>query len=302
MALALIPYPDFNPVLLHIYGPFSIRWYALSYIAGLVAAWWYLARASREAGLWKNPPFNGKPPATADQIGDFFVWATIGVIVGGRLGFVLIYGTFFCGIWGTSPACHGLPMGYLSDPIEIVAAWKGGMSFHGGLLGVAIALILYARKNKLDTIALSDFIATIAPIGLFFGRIANFINGELWGKVTDVPWAMVFCTQNIYETQGGCPAGTLPRHPSQLYEATMEGLLLLLIMQICARVFRLHERPGLLTGIFFTGYGIARAVAEVFRDSDTVYFGWFSVGMSLSIPMWAAAAYFFWHAAQRKPV
>ena len=165
MALALIPYPDFNPVLLHIYGPFSIRWYALSYIAGLVAAWWYLARASREAGLWKNPLFNGKPPATADQIGDFFVWATIGVIVGGRLGFVLIYGTFFCGIWGTSPACHGLPMGYLTDPIEIVAAWKGGMSFHGGLLGVAIALILYARKNKLDTIALSDFIATIAPIG-----------------------------------------------------------------------------------------------------------------------------------------
>ena len=116
-----LPFPNFDPVIVNL-GPFSIRWYALSYIAGLVAAWWYLARASREAGLWKNPPFNGKPPATADQIGDFFVWATIGVIVGGRLGFVLIYGTFFCGIWGTSPACHGLPMGYLTDPIEIVAA------------------------------------------------------------------------------------------------------------------------------------------------------------------------------------
>jgi phosphatidylglycerol:prolipoprotein diacylglycerol transferase len=301
MALALIPYPDFNPVLVHIYGPFSIRWYALSYIAGLVAAWWYLARATRETGLWKNPPFRGKPPATADQIGDFFVWATLGVIIGGRLGFVLIYGTFFCGIWGTSPACHGLPMGYLTDPIEIVAAWKGGMSFHGGLLGVAIALILYARKNKLDTIALADFVATIAPIGLFFGRIANFINGELWGKVTDVPWAMVFCTEHIVRTTGGCPAGELPRHPSQLYEAGMEGLLLLAILQICLRVLRMHERPGLLTAIFLTGYGIARATAEVFRDSDTVYFGWFSVGMSLSIPMWAAAAYFFWYAANRKP-
>jgi phosphatidylglycerol:prolipoprotein diacylglycerol transferase len=250
--------------------------------------------------MWKRPPFNGKPPATADQIGDFFVWATIGVIVGGRLGFVLIYGTFFCGIWGTSPACHGLPMGYLTDPINIVAAWRGGMSFHGGLLGVAIALILYCRKNKLDTIALADFVATIAPVGLFFGRIANFINGELWGKVTHVPWAMIFCTENIYRTLGDCPAGLEPRHPSQLYEAGMEGLLLLLVMQVCARVFRLHERPGLLTGIFLTGYGIARAVAEVYRDSDTVYFGWFSVGMSLSIPMWIAAAYFYWYAASKR--
>lgn len=301
MLLATLPYPDFNPVLVHIYGPFSIRWYALSYIAGLVAAWWYLARATRETGLWKNPPFNGKPPATADQIGDFFVWATLGVIIGGRLGFVLIYGTFFCGIWGTSPACHGLPMGYLTNPIEIIAAWKGGMSFHGGLLGVAIALILFARKNKLDTIALADFIATIAPIGLFFGRIANFINGELWGKVTDAPWGMVFCTQNILQTNGDCPAGLAPRHPSQLYEAAMEGLLLLAVLQICLRVFRMQDRPGLLTGIFLTGYGIARATAEVFRDSDTVYFGWFSVGMSLSIPMWAAAAYFFWYAARQKP-
>jgi len=301
MLLATIPYPDFDPVLVHLFGPIAIRWYALSYIAGLLAAWWYLARASREGDLWKNPPFRGKPPATADQIGDFFVWATLGVIIGGRLGFVLIYGTFFCGLWGTSPACHGLPMAYLTDPIEIFAAWKGGMSFHGGLLGVAIALILYARKHRLDTIALADFIATIAPIGLFFGRIANFINGELWGKVTDAPWAMVFCTENIQKANGYCPAGMEPRHPSQLYEAALEGLLLLAIMQICTRVFRMQDRPGLLTGVFLTGYGLARATAELFRDSDTVYFGWFSVGMSLSLPMWAAAAYFFWVAYQRKP-
>ncbi len=301
MLLATLPYPDFDPVLVHIFGPFSIRWYAISYIAGLMGAWWYLARASREVGLWKNPPFRGKAPATADQIGDFFVWATLGVIIGGRLGFVLIYGTFFCGIWGTSPACHGLPMAYLNDPIEIFAAWKGGMSFHGGLLGVAIALILFARKHKLDTIALADFIATIAPIGLFFGRIANFINGELWGKATDAPWAMVFCTENIEKANGYCPAGLTPRHPSQLYEAALEGVLLLVILQICVRVFRMQERPGLLTGIFLTGYGLARATAELFRDSDTVYFGWFSVGMSLSLPMWAAAAYFFWVAFKRKP-
>ena len=296
MHQALIAYPDFDPVLIHLFGPFSIRWYALAYIAGLGIGWWYLVRMVRETGLWRNPPFSGKPPVTAEQIGDFFVWATLGVIIGGRLGYVLIYGTFFCGIWGTSPACYGLPAAYIENPVNIIAAWHGGMSFHGGLLGVAIALLLFSRKHKIDAIRFGDIVATVAPIGLFFGRIANFINGELWGKVTDVPWAMVFCTQNIIRTTGGCPAGTLPRHPSQLYEAAMEGVLLFVILQISLRVFRMQERPGLLIGIFLSGYGIFRAIAEIFRDSDTVYFGWFSVGMSLSIPMWIAAAYFLWYA------
>ncbi len=301
MVLASLPFPNIDPVLIQIYGPVAIRWYALAYIAGLLGAWWYLARTSREIALWKNPPFHNKPPATADQIGDFFVWATIGVILGGRLGYVLIYGTLYCGLWGDSPACYGLPAAYLNDPVQIFAAWNGGMSFHGGLAGVMIAALLYARKNRLDVIALGDFIATIAPLGLFFGRVANFINAELWGKASDVPWAMVFCNEQIIASHGDCPAGMVPRHPSQLYEAALEGLLLLVIMQICLRLFRLHERPGLLLAIFFTGYGVFRGFAELYRESDTVFYGWFSMGIALSLPMFAAALFFFIYAARHKP-
>jgi len=288
MYQAVLPYPHIDPVLIHL-GPLAIRWYAISYIAGLLLGWWYLVRLLRTTSLWTNPPFSGKPPATADEIGDLVVWTTFGVILGGRLGYVLIYGTFFCGIWGTSPACTGLPMGYLLHPLKIVAAWEGGMSFHGGLIGVVVALWLFTRRRKLDMVKVGDLVATVVPIGLFFGRIANFINGELWGKVTNVPWAMVFPNT----------PDQLPRHPSQLYEAGMEGLLLFLIMQVSLRVFRLHERPGLLAAIFFTGYGLFRFIAEIFRDSDTVFAGGLSVGMALSIPMWLTAAFFYWYAFRR---
>ena len=215
---------------------------------------------------------------------------TLGVILGGRLGFVLIYGTFFCGIWGTSPACAGLPLAYLTNPVKIIAAWEGGMSFHGGLIGVTIALFLFARRRRLDMLKLADLVASVTPIGLFFGRIANFINGELWGKVTYVPWAMVFPR-----------ADQMPRHPSQLYEAGMEGLILFAIMQIGLRRFHLHDRPGLLAAIFCMFYGIFRYVAEIFRDSDTVFANWLSVGQALSIPMWMVAALLFW-LAFRRPV
>ena len=288
MIEAVLPYPHIDPVLVHL-GPLAIRWYALAYIAGLLLGWWYLLRLLRIPALWTAPVFAGKPPATADEIGDLVVWATLGVILGGRLGYVLIYGTFFCGIWGTSPACAGLPLGYLTDPVKIIAAWEGGMSFHGGLTGVAIALWLFARKRKLDLLMLGDLVASVTPIGLFFGRIANFVNGELWGKVTNVPWAMVFPRA----------ADGLPRHPSQLYEAAMEGLLLFTIMQLCLRVFRLHERPGLIAAIFFAFYGLFRYTAEIFRDSDTVFPGWLSVGQALSIPMWIASALLFWFALRR---
>jgi phosphatidylglycerol:prolipoprotein diacylglycerol transferase len=286
---AVLPFPHIDPVLIHL-GPLAIRWYALSYIAGLLVGWWYLLRLLRTPSLWQSPTFGGRPPATADDIGDLVVWMTLGVILGGRLGFVLIYGTFFCGIWGTSPACAGLPLAYLTNPIKIIAAWEGGMSFHGGLIGVTIALFLFARRRRLDMLKLADLVASVTPIGLFFGRIANFINGELWGKVTNVPWAMVFPR-----------ADQMPRHPSQLYEAGMEGLILFAIMQIGLRRFHLHDRPGLLAAIFCTFYGIFRYVAEIFRDSDTVFANWLSVGQALSIPMWMVAALLFW-LAFRRPV
>ena len=286
---AILPYPHIDPVLVHL-GPLAIRWYALSYIAGLLLGWWLLARTMQQRSLWVNPPFNGKAPANPDEIGDLVVWTTLGVILGGRLGYVLIYGTIFCGIWGTSPACIGLPLGYLTNPVRIVAVWEGGMSFHGGLIGVLIALWLFCRKRRIDFVKLGDALTTVVPLGLFFGRIANFINGELWGKVTDVPWAMVFPNPLV---------GPFPRHPSQLYEAGMEGLLLFVIMQVAFRVFRLHERPALLSAIFFTGYGAFRFVAEIFRDSDTVFVPWFSVGQALSIPMFAVAAFLYWYAFRR---
>jgi phosphatidylglycerol:prolipoprotein diacylglycerol transferase len=285
---AVLPYPQIDPVLVHL-GPLAIRWYALAYIAGLLLGWWYLVRMLRTPSLWAGATFGGKPPATADDIGDLVVWATLGVIVGGRLGYVLIYGTFFCGIWGTSPACTGLPLGYLTDPIKIIAAWQGGMSFHGGLMGVTLALWLFARRRGLDVLKLGDLVVCVVPIGLFFGRIANFINGELWGKATNVPWAMVFPRA----------PDLLPRHPSQLYEAGMEGIVLFAILQLGLRRFHLHERPGLLAAIFFTFYGIFRYVAEIFRDSDTVFASWLSVGQALSIPMWIVAAFLFWLAFRR---
>jgi phosphatidylglycerol---prolipoprotein diacylglyceryl transferase len=288
MVEAVIPFPDIDPVLIHIYGPIAIRWYALSYIAGLLLGWWYVLRLLKRKELWEGPPFMGTPPITADQFGDLFVWVTLGVIVGGRLGFVLLYGTLYCGFAGdAAPACAGLPGAYLSDPVKIIAAWEGGMSFHGGLAGVILALYLYCRKHKLNLAAVGDLIAAAAPIGLFFGRLANFINGELWGKVTDVPCAMVF--------PNALPAGA-PRHPSQLYEASMEGLLLFLILRVLLVRFQVHRRPGLVTAWFLTWYGVFRFVAEFFRDSESKIAGWFSMGQALSLPMWAAAAFFFWWA------
>ena len=298
---AAIPFPNFDPVLIHIWGPFGIRWYALSYIAGLLLGWWYVVRLIRDKSLWTAPIFAGKPPLTVDDVGDFVVWATLGVIVGGRLGWVLFYGTFLCSVSPDAGYCHGLPGAFLTDPIRIVAAWEGGMSFHGGLIGVIVALWLFTRQRKIDFVRFGDLVACAVLIGLFFGRIANFVNGELWGKISDVPWAMVFCTPNIYATyHGQCPAGLLPRHPSQLYEAGMEGLLLFFIMLVGLRVFRLHERPGLLGAIFLTGYGTFRFVAEIFREPDTPFIGWFSLGMAFSIPMWLGALYLYWYALRPK--
>ena len=291
MIEAVIPFPNIDPVLIHIYGPISIRWYALSYIAGLLLGWWYVLTLLRNKALWEGPPFQGKPPCTADDIGDLFVWITLGVIIGGRLGFVLFYGVLYCGFSGNAPACGGLPEAYLTDPIKIIAAWEGGMSFHGGLLGVVVAVWLFCRNRRLSLYAIADLIAAATPIGLFFGRIANFINGELWGKMSNVPWAMVF--------PNATPLG-VPRHPSQLYEALLEGVLLFLILRFGMMRLNIHKRPGSVIGWFLLGYGIFRFAVEFVRDSESMIYGWFSMGQLLSLPMWAAAAYFFWYAAQHQ--
>ena len=287
MKLAILPYPHLDPVLLHL-GPFAIRWYALAYIAGLLLAWWGILLTLRRKTLWAAPPFHGKPPATEDQIGDLVVWATFGVILGGRLGWDLIYGIILCSVSPDADFCRGMPMAFVSDPIKLIAAWEGGMSFHGGLLGVIIAVWLFARRQKLRFLSLADLCCAFAPVVLFFGRLANFVNGELWGRVTTVPWAMIFPR-----------AGDLPRHPSQLYEAASEGVLLFLIMQICLWL-GLHRRPGLLTAIFFLGYGTFRFICEFFREPDAPFLGPVSMGMALSIPIWVTAGVLF-VIALRKP-
>jgi phosphatidylglycerol:prolipoprotein diacylglycerol transferase len=280
----VIPYPNIDPVLIHL-GPLSIRWYAISYIAGLLLGWWYIVRMLHQKQLWKNPPFNGKSPATDDDIGDLVVWATFGTIIGGRLGWVIIYGTILCSVSPEHAAfCNGLPMGFLTNPLKIVAAWEGGMSFHGGLLGVCIAVWLFARRRGLNLLSIGDLCCAVAPFGLFFARIANFINGELWGRVTDVPWAMVFPR-----------AGDgMPRHPSQLYEAFLEGIVLFTILQIGIRIFRWQERRGLVSAVFFLGYGVFRFCVEFFREPDEKFLGPISMGMTLSIPLWIGGFVLLW--------
>ncbi|HEX4301359.1 MAG TPA: prolipoprotein diacylglyceryl transferase [Rhizomicrobium sp.] len=301
MILATLPYPEINPVLVPIWGAIAIRWYALSYIAGLMFGWWAMARMTHERQLWKNPTFSNKAPITADQVGDLVVWATLGVILGGRIGWILFYGIALCGVSPGSAMCagplggHTLPLDFLDHPLRLIEVWEGGMSFHGGLAGVVLAVWLFCRRNKLQLLPVADMLAVVAPIGLFFGRLANFVNGELWGKVTDVPWAMVFCNKFIRAAHGGtCPAGPDPRHPSQLYEAALEGIVLFLILQFALRRLKLNERPGLLTGMFFLGYGLFRFLVEFFREPDGPFLGWFSMGMALSIPLWAAAGAFLW--------
>ena len=284
MVQALLPYPHINPVLLHIWGPLEIRWYAISYIAGIVLAWWGVLRVLRTKTLWAYPPFKGRPPATEEDIGDLMVWATFGIILGGRLGWVLIYGTLLCSVTPQyAPFCDGLPMSFLTDPLRIVATWDGGMSFHGGLLGVVIAAWLFCRRRKLPLLPVADLVCAFAPIGLFFGRVANFINDELWGRAADVSWAMIFPR-----------GGPEPRHPSQLYEAALEGVVLFVLLQIALRVFRAHERPGLIAGLFFAGYGTFRFICEFFREPDAQFLGPVSMGMALSIPVWLAAGALLW--------
>jgi phosphatidylglycerol:prolipoprotein diacylglycerol transferase len=298
-----LQFPDMDPVLIHL-GPFAIRWYALAYITGLLVGWWLVLRMIHQKSLWKNPPFNGKPPATDDDIGDLVVWATLGVILGGRIGWVLLYGIFLCGVTPDAGAgyCHGLPMGFVTDPIRIIAVWEGGMSFHGAAIGVLLAIWMFCRKRKLSFFSIGDLVCAVEPIGQGLGRLANFVNGELWGRPTTEPWGMVFCSPHIMQTNHGfCPAGNIPRHPSQIYEFALEGVLMLIIMQVGIRYFRWQDRPGLTSGIFLICYGALRIVSELFREPDAPFLGPITMGEMLSFFFILGGAFVVWLAYRQQP-
>jgi phosphatidylglycerol:prolipoprotein diacylglycerol transferase len=254
MPVFILTFPAFDPVLIS-FGPFVVRWYALAYIVGILGGWFYARAIVRSEKLWGGPA-----PLTVADYDDFVLWVTLGIILGGRLGYVLFYN----------------PAYFAAHPLETVQLWKGGMSFHGGFLGCVIAVISFARRRGIPILSLGDITCAVAPIGLFLGRIANFINGELWGRPSDVPWAMAFPG-----------AGPVPRHPSQLYEATLEGIVLFLVLALLMRAGAL-KRPGTITGAFALGYGIARAFCELFREPDAqlgFLWGGLTMGMLLSLPL-----------------
>jgi len=268
-----VPFPDLDPVIFQI-GPFTLRWYALAYVAGIVLAWLYAVKLIKTPAIWRD----SSPPATQAQIDDLILWATLGVILGGRLGYVLFYRPDL--IW--------------TNPIEILQIWNGGMSFHGGALGVILAIVFFARAQKIDMFSLGDVVSACAPFGLFFGRIANFINGELWGRPTEAPWGVVF---------PNAPGG-LPRHPSQLYEAALEGLVLFLILRWATHGAKLLPRRGTVAGLFLFFYGVFRILSEFFREPDQhlpdFLRGYATLGMLLSIPMVIAGAWLILR-ARRSP-
>lgn len=253
--LLALPFPAIDPVLIEL-GPFPVRWYALAYLAGLLLGWWLAQRL-----IARNDLFAASGPPKLAQLDDFLLWAAIGIVCGGRLGFVLFYNLDY----------------YLENPLEIIQPWRGGMSFHGGAAGLMVATYLFARRQALPFLTLMDVVTAVAPVGLFFGRIANFINGELYGRVSDVPWAILFPR-----------GGYLPRHPSQLYEAGLEGLVLFIVLMVLVFRVRALRWPGVIAGVFLAGYGVARSIVEFFREPDAqlgYLAGGLTMGQVLSLPM-----------------
>ena len=254
LVLPILPYPAINPILIQI-GPLAVRWYALAYIVGIIAGWIYARRMITSERLWGGPA-----PLTVIDFDDFIIWITLGIILGGRIGYVLFY---------------NFPL-FVAQPLQIFELWNGGMSFHGGFIGCAIAIIWFALKHKIPIFSVGDLTTAVTPIGLFLGRLANFINGELWGRPTDVPWAMIFPK-----------GGDIPRHPSQLYEAALEGIVLFIVLNVLIR-FGALKRPGIVTGSFALGYSIARIICEMFREPDPqlgFLWGGLTMGMLLCIPL-----------------
>jgi phosphatidylglycerol:prolipoprotein diacylglycerol transferase len=279
-----LTFPNFDPAVIHI-GAFALRWYALAYVAGILLGWRYAVALVKNPRLWGGR----EPTLTPAQIDDLILWITLGIILGGRLGSILFYSTST--IW--------------KEPLEIFKIWHGGMSFHGGLIGVTIALVVFSRVNGVSLLRLADLTAPCVPIGLFFGRLANFINGELWGRVTDVPWAIVFCNQRLAQQNGGtCAAGTEPRHPSQLYEAALEGVVLFLLLRWATHNRHWLQRNGVVVGLFLLAYSLFRISLENVRNPDIGMPNFplgLTMGMILSIPMLIAGAFLIWRGLSRRP-
>jgi phosphatidylglycerol---prolipoprotein diacylglyceryl transferase len=255
-----------SPVALHL-GPLQIRWYSLGYIAGILLGWWYLTKLIAQPGA----------PMARRHADDFIFYATLGIILGGRIGYVLFYGPWM-----------------LRDPLQALRLWDGGMSFHGGAIGVVLAIVLLCRRNGLSALRFHDYVACCAPFGLFFVRLANFVNGELWGRITDVPWAIVFPSPD---------AGPYPRHPSQLYEAALEGVVLFAILNLLFWRTDARYKPGLLLGVFLCGYGTARFLVEFVREPDVQLgvLSWgLSMGQTLSLPMIVVGVWFILTARGRR--
>ena len=295
-----LQFPDFDPVALPIpalhlgsltLGPFPVRWYALAYIAGILLGWRYCVALIRNGRLW-----GGKPAtATATQIDDLVLWVTLAIILGGRIGYICFY-MLVSPDQRAQLALH---------PAEVFEIWKGGMSFHGAAIGVGLAIIGFARANRLSLLGLLDLVAACEPIGQCFGRLANFINGELWGRPTSLPWGMIFCNRHIAAENGGaCPPEVMTaRHPSQLYEAVLEGLVLFAVLTALIRAGAL-KRPGLILGAFALGYGVARSIGEHFREPDPqlgFLWGGLTMGTLLSIPLMLAGVALIAAALRREP-
>ena len=256
MGILAIPFPEIDPVALRL-GPLSVKWYGLAYMAGLLIGWLYVKQLLRQDSLWPSQKY----PFPPDKADDLLLFMTVGVLLGGRLGYVLFYEPRF----------------FASHPLEIPAVWNGGMSFHGALLGSILAMVLFARRIGADAWSVMDLSAAATPMGLFFGRLANFINAELWGRPSNVPWAMTFPG-----------AGPMPRHPSQLYEAALEGLVLFAVLWWLTHSKLALRRPGMIAGAFLIGYGVARSFSELFREPDPGHLftvGPFTAGILYSLPM-----------------
>jgi len=282
MTLLAIPFPDIDPVAFS-FGAFSVKWYGLAYMAGLLLGWLYIRRLLSTPTIWPG----GKPPFDVAKVDDLLIYMTVGVIIGGRLGSVLFYE----------------PQYYLQNPLEILMIWKGGMAFHGALLGTGAAIWLFARRNGVSMWSTMDACAAAVPIGLFFGRLANFANGELFGRPTSVPWAMIFprVTDTYPQFAAIEPTG---RHPSQLYEALGEGLILFLVLRWLTHSKLALARPGIVVAVFMMGYAVARSTCELFRQPDPSHaftVGLLTPGIVYCIPMFLLGLLFYRMATRRTP-
>jgi len=269
--LALLTYPNIDPVAIA-FGPIAIKWYGLAYMAGLLLGWFYIRRLVSTPRLWAG----GKPPLTMERIDDLLLYMTLGVIVGGRLGQVLLYDPEF----------------YFANPAEIFKVWKGGMSFHGAAIACTLLIIVFAIIYKVSARSIGDLVCASTPFGLFFGRIANFINSEHWGRVTDAWVGMVFPN-----------GGDNPRHPSQLYEAALEGLVMFAITRFATHHLLALKRPGLTTGIWMIWYAIARSISEFFREPEPNHIlniGPITAGQVYCVPMLILGIYLVWTACQKE--